>query len=102
MRGKGIFAVALIFLLPFMPDDALCFLAALTPMRTRVFAFLVVTCRGPGALVATLTGAGTLSLPWYFWAAAGAVAIVLLFLGWRHSDALEKWTLRLADSLQGS
>src|SRR5690554_612180 len=29
MRGKGLMVLIVLFLLPFMPDDALCFLAAL-------------------------------------------------------------------------
>lgn len=91
ISGKGLWAVMLVFLLPMMPDDALCFLAGLTPMRIRTFAFLVLTCRSPGVLVASLTGSGTLRLPWQLWIMVAAVSLVLLYLGWRHSEKLQKW-----------
>lgn len=91
ISGKGMWAVMLVFLLPMMPDDALCFLAGLTPMRIRTFAFLVLTCRSPGVLVASLTGSGALRLPWQLWLMVAAVSLVLLYLGWRHSEKLQNW-----------
>ncbi len=96
ISGKGILAVALIFLLPMMPDDALCLLAGLTPMRARVFAFLVLTCRSPGVLVASLTGGGALQLPWQIWAAVGVASMIALYVGWRYNEQLMAWAVRLA------
>jgi uncharacterized membrane protein YdjX (TVP38/TMEM64 family) len=95
MRGKGLLAFIVLFLLPFMPDDALCFLAALTPMRARVFALLVLFCRTPGILVSSLTGSGVIALPWYGWALVGAASLVLLYFSWRHRKTLEKWLSHL-------
>jgi len=95
MRGKGLLALAVLFLLPFMPDDALCFLAALTPMRARVFAFLVLFCRTPGIFFSSLTGSGLLALPWYVWTIVAAVSLVVVFVAWRNSAALEKWAAGL-------
>ncbi len=97
MRGKGLLALITLFLLPFMPDDALCFLAALTPMRARVFALLVLFCRTPGILVSSLTGSGLIALPWYGWALVGTASLLLLYFSWRHIDTLEKWMSRAVD-----
>lgn len=99
LQGRGLWIVALVFLLPLMPDDALCFLAALTPMRARVFAILVLTCRSPGVLAAALTGSGAISLPWYLWAGIALLSLLLLYVGWRHAATLENWASRLARRL---
>jgi uncharacterized membrane protein YdjX (TVP38/TMEM64 family) len=96
MRGKGLMVLIVLFLLPFMPDDALCFLAALTPMRARAFALLVLFCRTPGILVSSLTGAGVIALPWYGWALVGLASLILLYFSWRHSKTLEGWLSRFA------
>lgn len=101
MRGKGLLALAVLFLLPFMPDDALCFLAALTPMRPRVFACLVLFCRTPGVFVSSLTGSGAIALPLHAWGLIGVVTLVLLYLAWRNSATLEKWVSHWGRPLTG-
>ncbi len=95
MRGKGLLALAVLFLLPFMPDDALCFLAALTPMRARVFAGLVLFCRTPGIFFSSLTGSGLLALPWYIWSLIAVASLIAVYIAWRNSAALERWAAGL-------
>ena len=97
MHGRGLLVLAIMFLLPFLPDDALCFVAALTPIHPRVFALLVITCRSPGIFVASLTGSGIIQLPLYAWAVVGVVSLLALYLVWRNSQEIEDWLLRLAD-----
>ena len=97
---RGMIAIAIVFLLPFLPDDAICFLAALTPMRPAIFAFLVLTCRTPGVLVASLVGSGIIALPWYAWAGVAVLVAAILYVLWRKQDQLVGWTDRLAKSEQ--
>ena len=54
----GIWLLLLIFLLPFLPDDAACFLAGLSPLPISYLIIVTAIGRLPGALVAALAGAG--------------------------------------------
>lgn len=88
---NGIRGLTLVFLLPFLPDDALCFMAGLTPIRTRTFILIVLIGRTPGSFVASLTGAGLVDLPLWAWAVVGLVGISLFVLWWRKGDQIEAW-----------
>jgi uncharacterized membrane protein YdjX (TVP38/TMEM64 family) len=90
-EGKGLWGLALCFLLPFLPDDALCLVAGLTPMKFGTFALIAVTCRAPGTFVASLTGSGVVRVPLWGWAIIGVLALGLLYFGWRYSSLLERW-----------
>ncbi len=94
---KGIRGIALVFLLPFVPDDALCFVAGLTPMSTRTFLFLILGFRTPGLLVSTLTGAGLINLTPAGWTAVAALALIALYVFWTKGEALEQRILDLID-----
>ncbi|NLY29620.1 MAG: TVP38/TMEM64 family protein [Firmicutes bacterium] len=94
---KGIRGIALIFLLPFVPDDALCFVVGLTPMSTRTFLILILGFRTPGILVSTLTGAGLINLTAAGWGAVAALAIIALYVFWTKGEALEQWILDIID-----
>ena len=96
---RGWLVVALAFLIPFLPDDALCYLAALTTMHIRLFAVLVLFCRTPGIVFATLTGAGLFNLPWYGWAALMLLVAIICYFMWRRKDELEQWALDLLETL---
>lgn len=88
---NGIRGLALIFLLPFLPDDALCFMAGLTAIRTRTFVLIVLFGRSPGAFVASLTGSGLVDLPLWAWTLIGLMAIALVVLWWRKGERIEDW-----------
>lgn len=55
-HGDAVLFVA--FLVPGLPDDALCFLAGLTPISLRQFVLLVVVARTPAHAVVAAAGAG--------------------------------------------
>ncbi|HLD87140.1 MAG TPA: TVP38/TMEM64 family protein [Candidatus Nanoarchaeia archaeon] len=58
MQRKGPIALFLIYLLPALPDDALCFIAGLTRMRIGQFAFIAFIGRLPGFIVLGMAGDG--------------------------------------------
>lgn len=62
----------LVFLVPGLPDDALCFLAGLTPIRLRRFVLLVVVARTPAHVLVAAAGAGL---------ATGDLELTLVVLG---------------------
>lgn len=103
IKGKrGALIIATVFMFPFAPDDVVCFLAALTPIRARLFAVLVLVFRTPGLLAASLTGAGVIDMPQEAWIALGMVGAILALLAWRNKKALLKWSDRLLDTIGGN
>lgn len=51
-------ALFLVFLFPMLPDDAICFLAGLTKIKTRTFMLTAITGRLPGCFLANAIGSG--------------------------------------------
>ncbi|HXF58871.1 MAG TPA: VTT domain-containing protein [Candidatus Saccharimonadales bacterium] len=62
MGGKRWLALALIFLLPFTPSDAICFVAGLIGIRTSRFILAVLVGRLPKDAALALAGAGLIRL----------------------------------------
>ena len=88
--NKHFVALFLMFLLPFFPDDALCFIAALSSLRYRVFLLFVIVARPPGMLVTTLVGSGALAIPWWGWVIIVLASAGLFFIGYKKRDALDR------------
>ncbi len=87
----GYMTFFMIFLLPALPDDAVCFLAGLTKLKLLPLSLVCLLGRAPGMLVLSLTGAGfaeglTLWVEILF--AVMMIASVLLWLFW---EIIEEW-----------
>jgi uncharacterized membrane protein YdjX (TVP38/TMEM64 family) len=78
------------FLLPFLPDDALCFVSGLSNLRYRVFLAMVVIGRPPGMFVANLVGAGLVVIPWWAWIIVAVASGALLYVLYRSRDRIEE------------
>lgn len=96
-RGAAFFF--LVYLLPFLPDDAASLAAGLSPLPLSLLFALGVVGRLPGLVAANLLGARGHALGPTGWAlAAGAVCLVA-FVSWRYQDRLEGallgWIARL-------
>lgn len=103
IRGKrGALIIATVFVFPFAPDDVVCFLAALTPIRARLFALLVLIFRTPGLLASSLTGAGVIDMPQEAWIALAIVGGILLLFAWRHKDKLQRLGNRVLDFIDAN
>jgi uncharacterized membrane protein YdjX (TVP38/TMEM64 family) len=57
-ESKGTIVLFLIFILPFFPDDLVCYLAGLTKIPMKNLMIAALAGRVPGFLVATLLGMG--------------------------------------------
>lgn len=55
---RGLMTLLLVFLLPFTPDNAACFLAGTTKITARQLVFVATLGRLPGIVVSTMIGAG--------------------------------------------
>jgi uncharacterized membrane protein YdjX (TVP38/TMEM64 family) len=57
-KKGGEFALFMIFLLPALPDDAICFIAGLTKIKPWKFLLITILGRLPGFLVLNMVGNG--------------------------------------------
>lgn len=84
----------LAFLIPGLPDDALCFVAGLTRLPLRGLVALCAVARVPGILAAVWLGARAERLPWQAWVIGGTLLAIGLWVVWRYGDRIQDAVLR--------
>jgi uncharacterized membrane protein YdjX (TVP38/TMEM64 family) len=94
---RGAFALFLIFLLPFLPDDSVCFIAGMTRLRLTELLLLAIIGRLPGLVVSTLIGAQVHDLTSLQLLVIVAVSILLALCFFLYQDRLEQLMFRLLD-----
>jgi uncharacterized membrane protein YdjX (TVP38/TMEM64 family) len=82
-------------LLPFFPDDLICFLAGLSAVRLRTFLLIITLCRPWGLLVSALAGSGALDLPLWVMITVGACSLAAGIAAVRFAPQLEAWAMRV-------
>ncbi|MEA4934503.1 MAG: TVP38/TMEM64 family protein [Lawsonibacter sp.] len=90
IRSKTSIFLVLAFLLPYFPDDILCFLAGLTNLSFRRFAVITLLTRPWGLLFASALGGASFSLPLWGLILIGLCGAALFALGLKYGDRLEK------------
>jgi uncharacterized membrane protein YdjX (TVP38/TMEM64 family) len=76
---SGFWPLFVLFLIPGVPKDLLCYVAGMSPMPVRTFLAIVTVGRFPGVLLSTLFGGGLASRDWSTVAiSAGLTAAVLV------------------------
>jgi uncharacterized membrane protein YdjX (TVP38/TMEM64 family) len=98
-KQRGLFFFVLAFLLPFLPDDMICFAAGLTPIPIPALMLAVLAGRPPGILVSTWVGAQAVDLNGLQWAALIGASVVLGLAFLLYGDELERWSTRLVEGL---
>ncbi|MBP7176465.1 MAG: TVP38/TMEM64 family protein [Thermoclostridium sp.] len=91
----------LLFLVPFFPDDALCFIAGLTGISYKAFFLIVIIARPPGLAFSSLVGSGAISIPWWGWTLIGIVSAVFIFCSVKYGDKIENWLMSKIKKVQG-
>ncbi|MGE5578188.1 MAG: TVP38/TMEM64 family protein [Syntrophothermus sp.] len=100
VKHKGNITLFLVFLFPFLPDDAVCFAAGLTPIRPLAFTAMAIAGRLPGIIVASMLGNSPnnwifSTANWVFWVSVAAAAAVL-FAIYRFRRRIEEFFRRAA------
>ncbi len=88
----GVF-LALAFLFPFFPDDALCILAGLTGISFRRFALIVLLARPWGLLFASALGGAAFTVPLGGMVLIGLAGAALFVLGMKYGNKAEQAVL---------
>ncbi len=94
-RGARV-AFFLLFLIPGIPKDILCYVAGLSPMRFPFFAGASALGRLPGIVGSAIIGDAAAGRRWPLVIGLGASAVVLFVTGWLLRDKLQGWIERLA------
>lgn len=92
LGGRGAGVLFMMFLLPFFPDDALCFVAGLTALPFAVFMLAILVTRPAGLIFSSLVGAGVITIPAWGWVVIAVLSAGFLWASWKYGGALnEKW-----------
>ncbi|NLO41045.1 MAG: TVP38/TMEM64 family protein [Ruminiclostridium sp.] len=91
----------LLFLVPFFPDDALCFVAGLTGISYKTFILIVIIARPPGLAFSSLVGSGAISIPWWGWTLIGITAAAFIFCSVKYGEKIENWLIGKIKKVQG-
>ncbi|MCX6028671.1 MAG: VTT domain-containing protein [Chloroflexi bacterium] len=87
--GRGLGFFFLVFLIPGLPDDAVCFLAGLTPLPLPALIAAAAVGRIPGIVAAVWAGAYAGRLPWQGWLIGGGISLVAAVLLWRYGHRVQ-------------
>ncbi|HUW59268.1 MAG TPA: TVP38/TMEM64 family protein [Planctomycetota bacterium] len=93
-RRKGIVTVFLLFLIPGIPKDILCYVAGLTPMRVGVFLTVSALARLPGMILSAYFGHFMAEQSYIHVAVVSLVAFLGLLLGLIFHRRIEAWLSR--------
>ena len=99
LERRGVLYLFWIFLLPFLPDDAICLVAGLSPLPIYQVLILALVGRTPGLFAANLIGHTAENLSLVQWLIFGAVIIVIGGLFWRLQVPIEASLLCIARRL---
>jgi uncharacterized membrane protein YdjX (TVP38/TMEM64 family) len=90
MANRHFVLLLIIFIFPFFPDDALCFIAGISALPFHIFLILVIIGRPPGMFYASLVGSGVAVIPWWGWVIIVAVTGLVLYLSYKYKDTLDR------------
>jgi len=88
-KKRGAFFFFMIYLLPFLPDDAASLAAGLSPLPLSLLFAIGVIGRLPGMAVANLVGARGHTIGPWGWAVGAAAVCLLALVSWRYQERLE-------------
>lgn len=91
MSARQFWALFMMFLMPFFPDDVLCLMAGLTAIRLPGFILLILVTRPWGLVFSALVGSGALVIPIWGWIMIALASAALLYISVRYPDKLEEW-----------
>jgi uncharacterized membrane protein YdjX (TVP38/TMEM64 family) len=91
--GKGVAFFLLMFIIPGLPDDVLCFIVGMTALPLRLMWPLAAVARIPGLLAAVVLGAQAENIPLPVWIAFSGLGLVGLVMIWRYGDRVQSFLM---------
>jgi uncharacterized membrane protein YdjX (TVP38/TMEM64 family) len=100
-RGARV-AFFLLFLIPGIPKDVLCYVAGLSPMRFPFFVVASTIGRTPGIVGSAFIGDAAAARRWPLVIGLGAGAVVLFVAGWLLREPIQRWIEGVAERRRAS
>lgn len=88
---RSTMALFLLFLIPGIPKDILCYVAGLAPMRFLVFFVISLSGRMPGILGSVIMGNAAAEQNWVFAAIVLSISVVFFVIGLLFRVKIESW-----------
>ena len=98
---QGVWFFFLVFLIPSLPDDLVCFVVGLSRLPLPTMLVLAMIGRLPGVFVSCWFGARSVGLPWWAWLVLGCGATAVAGLFWRFRERTEDVLVGLVQRLVG-
>ncbi len=95
-KNNGVFVLFLIFLLPALPDDLICFIAGLTNIKIKTLIIISLLGRLPGYLVLSFAGAGVAESNIQLVAIIISIAMAISALAFWQRARIERFIKRLS------
>jgi uncharacterized membrane protein YdjX (TVP38/TMEM64 family) len=89
----------LIYLVPGLPDDIICFVIGLSRLALPQMVVLAMIGRLPGVFVSSWVGAYATELPLWAWIPLGAGVAGMAWVFWRYRERIEASMVRLIQKL---
>jgi uncharacterized membrane protein YdjX (TVP38/TMEM64 family) len=90
--GKsGFWPMFVLFLLPGVPKDLLCYIAGLTPMHVVTFVLISTIGRFPGVMLSCILGEGLAERNWTTFGLSAGITVVLLGIVYLFRDPIEQF-----------
>ncbi len=99
-RRHGLVFFFVVVLLPFTPDDLLCFAMGLCPLPFSALLVVAALGRLPGMAIACFVGDNLGAIPPWGWAALAVGALFVVALGLRYGKRLEAAALKVAEKVE--
>ena len=98
LKKKDNVVLTLAFLLPFFPDDVLCFLAGLSSMSTRYFLTVIFIARVLGITGTCYSIDFIPFTTWWgiaIWACFFLIIVLAFVIAYKKMDVIQKWLKRI-------
>jgi uncharacterized membrane protein YdjX (TVP38/TMEM64 family) len=101
MTDKGLAFFFIVFLVPLLPDDAICLVAGLTPLPLSALIVTAAVGRLPALTVSVWAGAHAGDMPPSLLIAGAVASLALLVLAWRYGEKIETLLLGFVGRIKG-
>jgi len=92
----------LLFLIPGIPKDILCYVAGISPLRYRFFIAASMLARLPGLVGSTMIGRAAASNRWVLLGILSALSILVFVLGLVFRPRIQSWIESVAEKRNAS
>lgn len=94
IHAKGKVVLATMFLMPFFPDDIICFIAGISGVSYFFFIITVILTRPWGLLFSAFIGSGALTLSIWSWLCIGIFTTFIFYLSFHYANHIESFFIK--------